>query len=302
MELLSTTGKTTAVIPFGEASIFRMGVFVDAVVPALKAENLRGVLDMYICVCRALEYMENSEVCSSSDDRTVMISSLSTLVDTLSKAISSTTEKVMTVIEEDDSWAIEILQGRGEVHRNTRWIVDCIMSAFAEAHTSARDISGLTDVIDDTVRQLKDLLLRKSELCSDPSLRYLFLLNNSYFVAQLEETRLPPHYWKLTPELELSKKYMYTYLDVSWGHVLSCIPRPHFPAGLRRWVSASKLAKFEFWKVPDPQLRDVLRRAITDRVVSGHRDYLNDHPELAEDVYLRNSTPEVVEEMFVTAI
>ncbi|KAM0855062.1 hypothetical protein ACQ4PT_050013 [Festuca glaucescens] len=184
MELLSTTGKTTAVIPFGEASIFRMGVFVDAVVPALKAENLRGVLDMYICVCRALEYMENSEVCSSSDDRTVMISSLSTLVDTLSKAISSTTEKVMTVIEEDDSWAIEILQGRG----------------------------------------------------------------------------------------------------------------------LRRWVSASKLAKFEFWKVPDPQLRDVLRRAITDRVVSGHRDYLNDHPELAEDVYLRNSTPEVVEEMFVTAI
>nr|XP_051207486.1 exocyst complex component EXO70B1-like [Lolium perenne] len=176
------------------------------------------------------------------------------------------------------------------------------MSAFAEAYTSARNISGLTGVIDDTARQLKDLLLRKSELCSDPSLRYLFLLNNSNFVEQLEETRLPPHYWKLTPECE---KYMYTYLDVSWGNVLFCIPRSHFPARLPRcrWISTYKLAKFElefnktyraqkFWKVPDPQLRDVLRRAIADRVVSGHRDYLKEHPELAEDVYRRNSTPE----------
>jgi hypothetical protein len=96
-----------------------------------------------------MENMENSQVCSSLDYRTVMLYSLSTLVNMLRRAISSTTGKA-TLFEEDDSWAIEILQGRGEVHRNTRWIVDCIMSAFAEAYTSARNISGLTGVIDDT--------------------------------------------------------------------------------------------------------------------------------------------------------
>uniref|UniRef100_A0ACD5WRG6 Uncharacterized protein n=1 Tax=Avena sativa TaxID=4498 RepID=A0ACD5WRG6_AVESA len=35
---------------FGEASIFKMLVFVDAMIPALKAENIQAVLDMYKCV------------------------------------------------------------------------------------------------------------------------------------------------------------------------------------------------------------------------------------------------------------
>jgi uncharacterized protein VirK/YbjX len=73
-------------------------------------------------------------------------------------------------------------------------------------------------------------------------------------------------------------------------------------------INTPSLAKFEsaftqtykaqkFWKVPDPRLRDILRRAITERVVSSYRDYLTEHPELAEQVSHRNSTPQVLEEM-----
>lgn len=35
-------------------------------------------------------------------------------------------------------------------------------------------------------------------------------------------------------------------------------------------------------KVPNPLLRDALRRAIIERVISGYRDYLKEQPELAE--------------------
>ena len=107
---------------------------------------------------------------------------------------------------------------------------------------------------------------------------------------------------ELTPDCE---KHMNNYLDVSWGHVLSCIPKLIFHGPLQRWKNTSSLAKFEsafhktyqaqkFWKVPEPQLRDALRKAITERVVSSYRDYLKEHPELAEHVSRGSSTREVL--------
>ena len=101
---------------------------------------------------------------------------------------------------------------------------------------------------------------------------------------------------------------MDSYLDVSWGPVLSCIPRSQFPGPFHRWMSTVPLVKFEsvfnktyqaqkLWKVPDPRLRCYLWQAITERVVSSYRDYLKEHPELAEHVSRRNTTPNVLEEM-----
>ena len=164
-------------------------------------------------------------------------------------------------------------------------------------------------LIDETVYYLNDLLLRKSEPCLDPSLRYLFLLNNSYFVVSLN-LHLPRWYqlsliFKLAPEC---KKYMDSYLDVSWGHVLSCIPKSNFSGPLQCWKNTSSLVKFEsafhktyqaqkFWKVPEPQLRDALRKTIIESVISSYLDYLKEHPELAEQVSRGSSSPEVLEEM-----
>jgi hypothetical protein len=150
-----------------------------------------------------------------------------------------------------------------------------------------------------------DLLVRKSELCSDPSLRYLFLLNNSHFVREMIEQCVPTNDWR--PSFAY-QSYMDCYLDVSWGHVLSCIPKSNSPRPLRRWTKNNSLAKFEsafnktyqtqkFWKVPNPRLRDVLRIAIIERVVSSYRNYLKEHQELVEHVNQNNSTPKVLEEM-----
>ena len=254
--------------------------------------------------------------------------SLSTEVTSLREAISSTMENVRTWIEDDDSWAILIPRGRGEVHQNTRLMVDCITS-MVKAEGSLRNIvqshdtANLRGLIDDYVRHLKDLLLRKSELCSDPSLRYMFLLNNFYYsVTQLSEPR-PEDRWVLTPEC---KMFMDSYLDVSWGHVLShirktgfkdgcldvscghvllCVPKTDFHEWRQHRKKTSSLAKFEsafhktyraqkFWKVPDPQLRDVLRNTIMERVISDHQCYLKKHPEVEKHV---RSGPDVLKEM-----
>lgn len=342
IELVSTRNEITEVVRFGKASIYKMLVFVDAIVNAFKAENLRAALDMYICVCMAIC---NMDMFMCWDNKGIAFLSLFRSANCLSEAISSTMLKVRTLIEDDDSWAIDIPRGGGEVHRNTRWIVDCIVSlgeaevsSISMPNNNARSLSRMINdtvgyrkyymdymvsfgevdadsnfipanniigVIDDAVGYLKDLLLRKSEFCSDPSLRYLFLLNNSYFLAQMFEPSATRNDWKLTPECE---KYMYSYFDASWGHVLSCIPKSHFPGQIHRWISTSSLVKFEsafhqthqaqkFWKVPDPRLRDVLRGAITQRVISGYRDYLEEHPELQTHVGRESSSPDVLKEM-----
>ncbi|SPT20724.1 unnamed protein product [Triticum aestivum] len=210
--------------------------------------------------------------------------------------ILSTMKEVRTLMEEDDSWAIEISRGGGEVHNNTRFIMDCIV-CMKNARTSMKS-SALSDntenlgvLIDGTIDYLKSLLFTKSESCSDQILRYLFLLNNSYFVANV-----------------VSESYMDSYIDVSWGHVVSCIPKSGFPGPIQRWINTSSVAKFEsafhktyqtqkLWKVPDPRLRDALRRAITERVISGYRDYLVVHLLLEKHVVRESSRPEVLEGM-----
>jgi hypothetical protein len=239
-------------------------------------------------------------------DHSIMVT-LFVYVDRLKNLIGNTMHKVRTLVEDDDSWATQVLQGWSEVHRNTRWIADCIVSLCeADAGWIFITINNSSGTPSNMIHYINDLLLRKSLLCPDPSLKYLFLLNNSYFVAQMTaEPCESAQDCKLTPEC---KEYMDSYLHVSWGDVLSCLSKSHSPGLLQCLINTPSLAKFEsaftqtykaqkFWKVPDPRLRDILRRAITERVVSSYRDYLTEHPELAEQVSHRNSTPQVLEEM-----
>ncbi|KAF7004691.1 hypothetical protein CFC21_019888 [Triticum aestivum] len=290
--------------------------FVDVIAPVLRVENLRAVLDMFTCVSNA-SYMFKPVVISPEAQSifSEIGGSLERQGDRLYEVLSSMMEEVRTPMEEDDTWAIEILRGGGGVHRNTRLMVDYITS-MREACASTQNCApsnntvNLGDLIDDTIEYLEDLLLRKSELCSDPSLRYIFLLNNSHFVAQVSEPSVSLYLeqWSelnLTPEC---KKLMDSYLDVSWGHVLSCIPKSRFPGPIHCWINTSSLTKFEsafrktyqaqkFWKVQDPQLRDLLRRAIAERVIPGYRDFLEEHPELEKHIGRGSSSPEVFKKM-----
>nr|BAJ95125.1 predicted protein [Hordeum vulgare subsp. vulgare] len=281
---------------------------VDVIITVLEAEKLQLVLDIFTCVSDALHVFTSLVL---SPEINSIFSGIRSLLERqenrLSKNIASTMQELRTLMDEDDSWALEISRGGGEVHKNTRFIMDCIVSMM-NAQTSSqnslpsRSSENLSIEIDITTEYLKGLLFRKSESCSDQSLRYLFLLNNSYFVAHVVSESsgcfIPSEY----------NKYMDSYLDVSWGRVLSCIPKSRFPGPIHCWINTSSLAKFEsafhkmyqaqkLWKVPDPQLRDALRRAIIERVISGYRDYLEEHPELEKHVGRESSSPEVLQAM-----
>ncbi|KAM3391060.1 hypothetical protein ACQJBY_012608 [Aegilops geniculata] len=155
--------------------------------------------------------------------------------------------------------------------------------------------------------------MRKSKFCSLPSLRYIFLLNNSNFIANMFEPSVPLdlELWSLHHRLKHQcRKYMDGYLDVSWGHVTSCIPKSYYSRPLiHRWSNTSLLTNFElafhktyqtqkFWKVPEPRLRCLLRKNIAERVVSCYRNCLEENPEVEKHVNRgTSSSPDILMEM-----
>lgn len=125
----------------------------------------------------------------------------------------------------------------------------------------------------------------QSQSQCDSSLGILFLINNSHFIWQ----QLHPMFDMAFPMAVLNRKiddYIQSYLHLSWGPVLSCLH--HDPGPLRRGrYYSSALTQFEFefhkvyraqrfWKVPDPELRGKLRRAIANKVTSGLKKFLDD--------------------------
>ncbi|KAF7012057.1 hypothetical protein CFC21_026290 [Triticum aestivum] len=311
-ELVTAIHDVPAVAQFGRVSISPMLVFVDAAVHVNEAEKLQAMLHTYICLPNASYNMCMMHLISSEAQS--IFNDIGASLDRERKRLIGAISNTMLV-----GWTLDILRGAGEVHRNTRLLVNCI-TLMRKAHASTKSSAHshytgeLHDLIHDTVNYLKDLLLKKSALCSDPSLRYMFLLNNSNFIAQVSETSICLDVELCSGQqrrLELKNernKYMDGYLDASWGHVVSCIPKSRSPGLIRGWINTRSLAKFEsafhetyqaqkLWKVPDPRLRDVLRRAIIERVIPGYRDYLKEHPLLEKQASDGSSSPEVLEEM-----
>lgn len=314
-EVVFATYEMIAVARFGKAIIAKMLVFVDVFLAALRAENLQAMLDMFICISRSSYMFKLLRFPAPSEAEWIFRETSDLLwsqVNRLNEAISSKMEEMRTLMEHDndDWWAKQIKRGGGEVHRHTRLMVDCIVS-MKNVRSSIENYAPIDKqpvtlglLLSNTISYLKDLLSRKSELCSDPSLKYLFLLNNFHFMAQVCE---PSNHWELvlTPECE---KYMDSYLDASWGHVLSCIPKSNCPGLLRLWSNTPPLARFDsvfrktyraqkFWKVPDPRLRDWLRKTITERVISGYRNYLKEHTDSEKQVSGGSNSPDVLAEM-----
>ncbi|XP_044335764.1 exocyst complex component EXO70A1-like [Triticum aestivum] len=323
-ELVTTISDAPAAARFVTASVSAMLVFVDAMVQVNGEEKLQAMLQMYICVCSA-SYGILPMHTVSSGAQSILNDINSSMDREGNKLIESICDMMVqvrrTLMKDDNLCATEILEGGGEVHKNTRLMVDYIV-LMSKAHAWTLKNSGqshntgkLEDLIHYTIDYLNNLLVRKSELYSDPSLRYLFLLNNSYFIAQTvskTSVSLNPELWgghqrgfKLNPECET---YLHSYLDVSWGNVLSFIPKSNSHGPLRRWIHTTSLAKFQsafdntyqaqkFWKVPEPRLRSLLRETIIKRVTSAYNDYLKEHPELQKHVSGGSSSPKVLEEM-----
>ncbi|CAN6162645.1 unnamed protein product [Urochloa humidicola] len=144
---------------------------------------------------------------------------------------------------------------------------------------------------------LQEKLSQLSKSFSDQSLRFLFLLNNTYFTWQQlhPSSSVESHMPVLTCKID---EHMQSYLQASWAPVMSCLHDPT-PLCLGRYSPLAKF-KLEFqktsttqmlWKVPDPELKRRLRKAIIDKVNSGFTKYLEDYNIITPKV-----TPQELEE------
>ncbi|XBI96223.1 hypothetical protein VPH35_032535 [Triticum aestivum] len=287
-ELVTAGSGAPAATQFVTTSVSTMLIFVDAIVQVHRKENLQAMLQMCMCV-RSASYAMLTMHATSSDAQEIFNKIGSTLESKENRLIESICETMeqlrrTTLMKDVNSWGTEILQG-GDVHKTTRLMVGYITlmrKAIASTQrNSARshNTEKLQELIDYTIDYLNSFL------------GCLFLLNNSYFVAQQV---VPGHHGglKLTPECD---KYMDNYLDVSWGHVLSCISQSKIPGLLHPFDKTYQAQKF--WKVPDPSLQSLLRETITKIVISVYSDYLKEHPELEKDVSGGSNSPKVLEEM-----
>ncbi|KAF7086387.1 LOW QUALITY PROTEIN: hypothetical protein CFC21_089679 [Triticum aestivum] len=197
-------------------------------------------------------------------------------------------------------------RSRRRISKETQGVIDEINGSLS---TEENKLNG---AIFSTMEEVRTFMEEEDSWAADVprggGLRYLFLLNNSCFVTQqLESSKLiawAQNHWELPPE---SEKYIDCYFEVSWAHVLSCISEST-SGQLLRWNNGSSLARFlsafhriyklqKFWKVPSPQLRRMLRKTITERVITGYLEYLEEHPELEKRIIFGNTTPDDLEEM-----
>ncbi|WVZ78408.1 hypothetical protein U9M48_026121 [Paspalum notatum var. saurae] len=150
---------------------------------------------------------------------------------------------------------------------------------------------------------LQQKLLSISKSFPDQGLGFLFLLNNTNFMMQ----QLHSYFLNIAPLLIPAIKdkvegYMDSYIQDSWAPMLSCLSNhPNTP--LCFMTNYSPLSKFESelqkiyttqrqWKVPHPELRKTLRKAITDKIVPGYKKYIEDN-----DVTTPKFTPQELQEM-----
>jgi len=160
------------------------------------------------------------------------------------------------------------------------------------------------------IRSFGESLTRVSQSFADQSLRFLFLANNFYF---LWHQLLSQNLLSDVPADALARKidsYINSYLQVSWTPVLKPL-HSHSPCCFffTRYSSAQQrkfLTEFEktyvaqkLWKVPDPELRRVLRTTIVDRVISVFIKFLEDGGVSASRVVVSpESLQEMLEELF----
>ncbi|CAL5051148.1 unnamed protein product [Urochloa decumbens] len=99
------------------------------------------------------------------------------------------------------------------------------------------------------------------------------------------------------------QSFIEAYLDVSWEPVMSCLNhgKPHF---LRRGGVHYKFeSEFwrtydtqKLWKVPNPELRKRLRKAIIEKVISGYSKYLAERMAKGKSTSQPNNTTHELEQ------
>jgi hypothetical protein len=174
----------------------------------------------------------------------------------------------------------------------------------APAATGNENTSSSTNLIMVMIRSLEEKLTRVSESFPDQSLRFLFLINNFYFVwhqLRTNQRLVDVPMYALTHKID---GYINSYIQVSWTPVLKPL-HDHTRCCLTRYSAQHNFeTKFEktyikqkLWKVPDPELREELRSAIIKKVIPAFTKFMEDNAVSASRV-TPNELEEMLDELF----
>jgi len=258
---------------------------------------------------------------------------LGEIVDTLSAKEGKVREAIWNALEEIRTRILEspedgqgsshtqTPQGSSDVDETTKSVVkyaifledyDSIMEPIvSEAASLGKYIPRvgeppLISLRVEMVSCLEEKLANKSEAFSDQGLRFLFLLNNSFFI--MDELRYALFFHE-SCKADLAGKvegYMERFIQVSWAPVLSCLINPT-PSCLGK--NYSPMSKFEsefqkmyttqkLLKVRYPDLRNRLRRAIIDKIIPAYTRYLADDYGNAPQKFSPSNLEEMLQELF----
>jgi hypothetical protein len=302
-----------------------------AVASAHKFQTLTDVREALSGVSEQV-HLWNLWLCYSRDAEATRISGeMSSLLlaklDKLDVAIRETRDHIRTQFmslthDHDTTWDVSLLDPSSPgIHKATRSVVGYIVVLSTSYDRSMdpptvheheeRSLRGKDVVVrgdENTsssilimmmIRYLEEHLTRVSWSFPDQSLRFLFLLNNFYFMRkQLCTNRILD-----VPMYALTRKidgYIDSYLRVSWMPVLKPLHNHYLPRCFTRCSAQHKFeTKFDktytaqkLWKVPDPELREELRTTIIERVISTVTMFLEDKGTNAS-----GSTPKKLEQM-----
>ena len=325
---------------FVESTILKMLPFVDAIVALnntvastgsehivaaaeteTKLEALIQVRDALSTASEEIQFWPHSSLYYQESTRMVddMSDLLSSQLGKLDKAISDTVDEIRNGIMDASRAAAACLSP--DIHELTRSVISCIKLldanyvllsriAYEEARRGTfvpeiKNKAPLTSLIMEMFSCLEGKLVAMFQSFQHDSLGFLFLINNSHFVWQ----QLHPMFDLEFPMAVLNRRiddYIQSYLQVSWGPVLSCLYYDPRPLRLGRY---SPLRQFEFefqkvhttqrlWKVPDPELRARLRKAIAKKITSGYAKFLEDNRAATTPRVTPQELDEMVQEIF----
>jgi hypothetical protein len=290
-----------------------------AVPPADKFQALVDVRDALSRVSQGLQLWA-SWLCSSSPDAeaagrisemdNILFAELGKLDEAIWETRHYMVSRIMSLMDDSPSgWGgARGHQRSAEIHKAARSITSYInvlsTSYDGSLNHQPKNTSPLSRLTTEMVHSLEEKIARKSLSFQDRGLRFLFLINNFYFMRQ----QLGANRLLNVPMRALTLKIdecINNYILVSWAPVLKCLHNRATPCC---FTTYSPLLEFEsefqrthrtqkLWKVPDPKLRKRLRKAIIEEVITGITKFLEDNsistPQVSPD-----NLEEMLQELF----
>lgn len=275
--------------------------FADAAAMSARAtEKLFRTIGMYEALA---DVAPELEALFAGDARELFAAEASAVSARLSSTVRRTIEDFGSAIQGESSR--RPVQG-GEIHPMTRYVLnycglladcrgtlDIVLVDAIDSFDGGEPVNGSGATATPSGRCMRELMTRllrkmdeKSCLYDDAGLKHIFLMNNLYYIVQKvmdsPVRELIGDDWIRRHRGQI-RQYETGYLRASWIAVLACLRDDGGSAGptTAKDKARSFNAAFEelyrnqtSWKVIDPQLREELRIAVSERLIPAYRSFL----------------------------